>query len=432
MSTEGEGSGAAEELRDLETQLGFLMAEVSDEDLETVNNSQRSVAKFLIMEFRKELRSCVEFLRDENQTTREGVTEGMKTTIADMREWRGVLEENSRLRSQALETRLNQLGNQVQTARTEPGALRRSEGPKPARPDIFSGDRSRGKEWIRTILHYIELRPQEFTSDGTRIGWTLSFFKEGRANGFAQEAYDYKERHDGQWKWTTWDEFLNDFRSEFYEQEAETIAFLKLEATEYFQGKRSASDYCDAFQKLVREAALTDRRTIVSKFRRGLRRDIDEQIAKDIGLILDDPDRWYSKAKDYELIAKFNKAYHNTGPPPTRNFFPYKSPTTQQPSNPPTTPRSTPETPPERSTPDPLPTPTTRPQDARSKLKSRLKCWNCNKEGHPSWLCPDNETERKEQVRVTELVHEDVLALARLGMELVQEEDRMEREEQDF
>ena len=97
MSTEGEGSGAAEELRGLEMQLGFLTTEVSDDDLETVNNSQRSVAKFLMMEFRKELRSCVEFLREENHATREGVTEGMKTTIADMKEWRDVLEENSRL-----------------------------------------------------------------------------------------------------------------------------------------------------------------------------------------------------------------------------------------------------------------------------------------------------------------------------------------------
>ena len=432
MSAEGESSGAMEELRNSEGQLDFLTAGVSDEDLGTVSNSQRSVAKFLMMEFRKELRSCVEFLRDENQATREGVTEGMKTTVADWNQWRGVLEENSRLRTQLLETRLEQLGTQVQSARTDSGGVRRSEGPKPARPDIFSGDRSRGKEWIRTILHYIELRPQEFTSDGTRIGWTLSFFKEGRANGFAQEAYDHKERHNGEWKWTTWDEFLIDFRAEFYEQEAETVAFLKLEATEYFQGKRSVSDYCDTFQKLVREAALTDQRTIVSKFRRGLRRDIDEQIAKEIGLVLDDPDRWYSKAKNYELITKFNKAYHDTGPTPTRSFFPYRTSITQQSPHSTTTLRSTPETPATRSTPESPPAPATRPQDSRSKLKSRLKCWNCNKEGHPSWLCPDNETERKEQVRVTELVHEDVLALARLGMELVQEEEQMEREEQDF
>ena len=97
------------------------------------------------------------------------------------------------------------------------------------------------------------------------IGWILSF-KEGRANGFAQEAYDYRERHKDQWKWSSQTEFLAEFQEEFYEQESETVAFLKLEGTEYFQGKRTASDYCDAFTKLVREAGMVDQRMIVSKF----------------------------------------------------------------------------------------------------------------------------------------------------------------------
>jgi hypothetical protein len=61
------------------------------------------------------------------------------------------------------------------------------------------------------------------------------------------------------------------------------VAFLKLEGTEYFQGKRSASDYCDYFTKLVREAGMTDRRMIVSKFRCGLCGDVAEGILKDIG-----------------------------------------------------------------------------------------------------------------------------------------------------
>ena len=74
-------------------------------------------------------------------------------------------------------------------------------------------------------------------------------------------------------------------------------------------------DYCDSFTKLVCEAGMTDRRTIVSKFRRGLCRDVDEAISKDIGLVLDDPSLWYHKAKDYELVVKFNKAYHEAHTP---------------------------------------------------------------------------------------------------------------------
>jgi hypothetical protein len=42
----------------------------------------------------------------------------------------------------------------------------------------------------------MDLRPHKFSSDTVTIGWIISFFKEGRVNGFAQEAYDYKERHE--------------------------------------------------------------------------------------------------------------------------------------------------------------------------------------------------------------------------------------------
>jgi hypothetical protein len=108
---------------------------------------------------------------------------------------------------------------------------------------------------------------------------------------------------------------LTEFREEFYEQKSETVAFLRLEGTEYFQGKRSASDYCDSFMKLVREAGMTDHRMIVLKFCCGLHRDVDEVISKDIGLVLNDPNLWYRKSKDFELVAKFNKAYYNAHTP---------------------------------------------------------------------------------------------------------------------
>ena len=216
--------------------------------------------------------------------------------------------EKTWLEMEQLRLQLRGLEEQLQQRSEAPS--RRSEGPKPLKPDNYNRDCMKGKEWLRTIRQYMDLCPHKFSSDMITIGWILSFFKEGRANGFAQEAYNYKERHEEQWKWNSLAEFLTEFREEFYEQESETVAFLKLEGTEYFQGKRSASDYCDSFTKLVCEAGMTDRRIIVSKFCQGLRRDVDEAISKDIGLVLDDPSLWYRKAKDYKLVVKFNKAYH--------------------------------------------------------------------------------------------------------------------------
>ena len=82
----------------------------------------------------------------------------------------------------------------------------------------------------------------------------------------------------------------------------------------------------------------------MSKFRRGLRRDIEEAVAEKVGLVLDDPERWYSQAKEIELVGKFSKAYNDIGATPTRSFIPYRSTTTQ-----PSTPTSS------RTTPDPRP-----------------------------------------------------------------------------
>jgi hypothetical protein len=417
MSNHGSRSGSPIQVPTVD----FLDKDVTDEDVKSVNGSQKTVAKFILRNFRQELRSVFYFLRGELRTTQEGITAGMKNTMSDVRVWTESAEEKSRTLTDALEERL------VQIERPE---LRRGEGLKPARPDTFSGDRSVRKEWIRTVRHYMDLRPQDFRSDAVRIGWTLSFFKEGRANSFAQEAHDYKERHGDKWKWPTWDEFLTVYRVEFYEQEAETVAFLKLEASDYFQGKRTVSDYCDAFQKLIQEAGLTDPRTIVSKFRRGLRRDVDEDISPKIGLILDDPERWYSKAKESELVTKFTKAYHEIGTAPTRSFIPYRSMATQDRSTPDV--RSASESkPPAASTPAPAKTPA-KPQADRTKFKSRLNCWNCGKEGHPSWLCPDQESERKEKICVTELPDEELHRLAEIAMELVDKEHAEELAEQGF
>jgi hypothetical protein len=311
---DGEKEKTAEEEMKDPRPLDFLSELVTEENLSPeVATSYRKLARTMANQFRREMKSCITFVRSENQKTRDIVTEGMVEVVKAFKEAQEAHTEKTRLEMEQLRLQLRALKEQLQQRPEAPSC--RSEGPKPSKPDNYNGDRARGKEWLRTIRQYMDLCPHEFSSDTVTIGWILSFFKEGRANGFVQEAYDYKERHEEQWKWSSLPEFLTEFREEFYEQESETVAFLKLEGTEYFQGKRSASDYCDGFTKLVCEAGMTDRRTIVSKFRRGLRRDVDEVISKDIGLVLDDPSLWYRKAKDYELVAKFNKAYHDAHTP---------------------------------------------------------------------------------------------------------------------
>jgi hypothetical protein len=246
--------------------------------------------------------------------------------------------------------------------------------------------------------------------------WVDPLLLQGRQGEWLRTGgLDYKERHEVQWKWSSLTEFLTEFREEFYEQESETVAFLKLEGTEYFQCKRSASNYCDGFTKLVHSVGMTDRRTIVSKFCRGLRKDVDEAISKDIGLVLDNPSLWYHKAKDYELVAKFNKAYHDAHTPNHRGIYPFRAPANFTASAPASG------TPPTTTKPALNPEPA-KVEGPRTRFSLQLNCWNCGEEGHPAWQCTKPKDETKTKVRVTDMLEEDILALARIGLEVIEEE----------
>jgi hypothetical protein len=145
---------------------------------------------------------------------------------------------------------------------------------------------------------------------------------------------------------------------------------------------------------------------------------------------LDNPDLWYSKAKESELVSKITKAYHETGTTPSRSFVPYRSMSTQ----PTTGPRNTPEEQSitgNKSPSTPTQTPA-KPQTDRPKYKLRLNCWSCGKEGHPSWLCPDQEPGTKDKIRASDLLEEEIRALAELAMELVNQEHEAEQAEQGF
>ena len=49
------------------------------------------------------------------------------------------------------------------------------------------------------------------------------------------QLYDYWDREQT-YPWSTWAEFVAAFKEEFFEQESQTLAFLKLEGSGYYQG----------------------------------------------------------------------------------------------------------------------------------------------------------------------------------------------------
>jgi len=52
-----------------------------------------------------------------------------------------------------------------------------------------------------------------------------------------------------------------------------------LEGSSYYQGNRTVDDYLDSFLILASDAGYTDPRTLVVKFRRGLKLNVQSQIA---------------------------------------------------------------------------------------------------------------------------------------------------------
>ena len=71
-----------------------------------------------------------------------------------------------------------------------------------------------------------------------------------------------------------------------------------------------------------------------------------------------------------------------------------------------------------------------KPEAPHPKFSLQLNCWNCSEEGHPAWRSTKPKDEMKTKVRVTDMPEEDVLALARIGLEVVEDEE--EALEKDF
>ena len=153
-----------------------------------------------------------------------------------------------------------------------------TRGPPPALPSEFDGDRSRGQEFIRSCQTYIRLCSYNFSDDQVKITWTLSYMKSGRAAKWAARVFRSEEQT-GTPRFSDWNQFRDEFNSEFCPVHSRISAINRLESTTYFQGKRSLDEYLDEFSDLVTEAGYTDSKTIVVKFRRGLDSRLQDAIA---------------------------------------------------------------------------------------------------------------------------------------------------------
>jgi Retrotransposon gag protein/Zinc knuckle len=186
---------------------------------------------------------------------------------------------------------------------------------KPATPDDFDGDRSKGRAFLSSCELYQKLAPGLFPDETTMVHWAMSFMKSGRASLWSQRVLR-KQLEERRISFPTWYDFRTAFVSDFCPKNETQMALAKLETNGYFQGKRSVDDYIDEFRELVDQAGYREGLAIVVKFRRGLDRDIQDQIAQlVVGRPGDDrPEEWFQAAVSAEENRTANLLFHG----PTR------------------------------------------------------------------------------------------------------------------
>jgi hypothetical protein len=184
---------------------------------------------------------------------------------------------------------------------------------RPATPNDFDGDRSKGRDFIHSCDLYVKLVPHQFdNSDHKAIHWAISYMKSGRAALFARRVLRDEAKSKIP-KYPTWEAFREAFVAEFCPKNETQLALAKLETTRYHQGKRTVDEYVDDFRELIDQAGYMEGLGIVTKFRRGLNKEIQDQIANiPIGRPDDaNPDEWYEAAirSDENRIA--NELFHS-------------------------------------------------------------------------------------------------------------------------
>jgi hypothetical protein len=304
----------------------------------------------------------------------------------------------------------------------------------PAKPSEYDGDRANGKSFLNSVQLYISICENQFPNDQTRVLWTLSFMKSGRAATFANRVFVHESRSQTPF-FEDWTAFCDSFRASFYPLHEATEAMNRLESRSYHQGRRSVDEYIDEFADLIEKAGYSDGRAIVMKFRRGLDPLIQNRIANMIeghpGN--DQVEGWYQGARLVAMTKAANDAFSLARPPPTlQPTAPARNTTDRRDSTKffASYPR-----PPLPSSPKPPPPQGSAPMEVdTAKQRTNLQvftCRRCGQPGHYANQCPQaydirSMTSEERQDWIAAMLKDEDIAKMVEGSEeggLVEEED---------
>jgi hypothetical protein len=149
---------------------------------------------------------------------------------------------------------------------SQPGSVSHSPQIKPASPDNFNDDRSKGRTFLTSCELHLLLTGLDYPDKQTCIHWALSFFKSGCAATFAEHTVR-QEMRTGVMAFTDWTDFTSEFMSTFCPENEAMAALMCLESDHHFQGQQNVEAYIDKFKDLIDMSGYTDPIAIVLKFR---------------------------------------------------------------------------------------------------------------------------------------------------------------------
>jgi hypothetical protein len=184
---------------------------------------------------------------------------------------------------------------------------------KPASPDNFDDNRSKGRTFLTSCKLYLSLTGQDYPNEQSHIHWALSFFKSGRAATFAERTVR-QEMRTGVMAFTDWMDFSLEFMSTFCPENEAMATLMRLESDRYFQGQQNVEVYTDKFKDLVDMSGYTDPIAIVLKFRRGLNVMMQDKIAESGTDRPQDNEHqgWYAATRRFDLNRLANEAFRYT------------------------------------------------------------------------------------------------------------------------
>jgi len=266
---------------------------------------------------------------------------------------------------------------------------------------------------------YLCLAPEQFSCDEEKIFWTLAFSKDGRAARWSENLF-CQEADTGVFPIQSWADFEQQFWSQFFPVNAEVDAINALEGSAYYQGNWTVDDYLDSFLTLVSDTGYTDPRTLVVKFRRGLRTNIQGQIATmPFGRPADtDLEAWYAAARRIDQARLTNEAFQSTlwstTMAPMRSTLPRSTPLSMF-----HLPQSTPPPVPPRPAPSVLSRGV--PMNVNTVWKTRPAppqgCYRCGEPNHLVKDCPHRLDIRRLTMEQWEELIEDLMALKDVAAE---------------